>query len=60
MQLEALKDESNKAGQQITADKVLSRHEGIKQRLEHANADGKAFQTETKTTFNFIPVGSDD
>ena len=60
IQLNALKDDSNKAGQQITADKILSRHEGIKQRLEHANADGKPFQTETKTTFNFIPVGSDD
>lgn len=60
IQLDALRDDSNKTGQQITADKILSRHEGIKTRLEHANADGKAFKTESKVTVNFIPVGTDD
>ena len=60
IQLDALKDDSNVVGQQMTADKIINRHEGIKQRLEHANADGQAFKTETKTTFNFIPVGPND
>lgn len=60
IQLEALKDDTNPAGQQITADKIITRAEGIKQRLEHANADGKPFQSTTKTTFVFTPVGSDD
>lgn len=60
IQLDALKDDSNVVGQQLTADKIINRHEGIKQRLEHANADGQPFKTETKTTFNFIPVGPND
>lgn len=58
--IKALDDDGNIIGQQMTADKVINRYEGIKQRLEHANADGKPFQTETKTTFNFIPVDSND
>jgi hypothetical protein len=60
IQLEALKDESNAVGQQLTADKIINRHEGIKQRLEHANADGQPFKTETAVKFNFVPVGPND
>ena len=58
VQLDALKDDSNKPAQQITADKVLSRHEGIKQRLEHANADGKPFKTDNKYTVEFVDTSS--
>lgn len=60
VQLNALNDDTNPTGQQITAQKIIDRHEGIKQRLEHANADGKPFKSEVTKTIIFEPVGSDD